>query len=74
MLSAAMKPAKGRDQRKSPTPQRTAGQVNGGNTPNKVEMGPAQGLQRMLFALQLLQGYEVQVQARVAAPKQLPYL
>ena len=74
MLSAAMKPTKGRDQRKSPTPQRTAGHVNGGNTPYKVEMGPAQGLQRMLFALQLLQGYEVQVQARVAAPKQLPYL
>ena len=65
MLSAAMKPSKGRDQRKG-SPQRMAGQVNGSDTP-KVENGAAQGLQRMLFAAQVQQGYEVQVQARVAA-------
>jgi len=55
MLSAAMKPSKGRDPRRGGPGPRTNGREN----------AQAQGLARMLFAGSVQQGYEAQVQVRV---------
>lgn len=59
MLSAAMKPARGRDSRRGGGAPRMA------NGRGNRESAPPQGMERMLFAGQVQQGYEVQLQVLV---------
>jgi len=62
MLSAELKPLKGREPRKGPPPPHVANGPSSHTANSELATAQGQGLARLLFASRVQQGYEVQVQ------------